>query len=65
LTSTPYSLAWGANVYAKVVAINIYGQSDESIVGNGADIITSPDAPISLAENYALRSATSLSLTWS
>jgi type II secretory pathway component GspD/PulD (secretin) len=36
-----------------------------SAVGSGAILITYPDAPISLVENYSSRSATSLGLTWS
>lgn len=64
MKTTPYSLAWGADVYAKVVAINKYGMSAESAVGNGAKIITNPDAPTLFVENYALRTATSLSFTW-
>jgi len=57
-------LTWGSSVYAKVVAYNNYGDSPISAVGNGAILITHPDAPISLSEKYLLRSATSLGLTW-
>lgn len=53
LISAPYSLDWGVSVYAKVVAINLYGDSLESVEGNNAIISTSPDKPIDLAENYA------------
>jgi len=38
---------------------------NQSDPGNGAVIITNPDAPILLAENYSLRTATSLGLMWS
>jgi len=64
LKSSPYSLSWAASVYAKVIALNVYGASIASEPGNGAVIITYPDAPVSLAENYNLRTATSLSLVW-
>lgn len=64
MIAIPYSLPWGADVYAKVIAINIYGMSEISDAGNGAAIITNPDAPVTLAEDYSLRTATSLSLTW-
>ena len=47
------------------MAINIYGLSEESAVGNGAVIITSPDAPVSFAEDYSLRTATNLGFSWS
>lgn len=60
----PYLLPWGADVYAKVIAINVYGASQESDAGNGAAIITYPDAPINLSEDYSLRTATAIGLQW-
>jgi hypothetical protein len=33
--------------------------------GNGAIILTNPDAPVSIIEDYSERSATSLGLSWS
>jgi hypothetical protein len=65
LRSSPYSLAWGSSVYAKVVAKNLYGSSIESSAGNGAIITTTPDAPINLTENTLLRTKSTLGLTWS
>jgi len=44
-------LAWGSNVLAKVIAINNYGNSVESNVGNGAIITTTPGTPTNLTEN--------------
>jgi len=58
-------LPWGSSVYAKVIAYNLYGYSASSVVGNGAVILTSPDAPINLQEIVASRSATSISIEWS
>jgi hypothetical protein len=46
LITTPYSIAWGEHIYAKISAINIYGNSLLSDAGNGAIIITYPDSPI-------------------
>ena len=43
LRASPFSLAWGTSVYAKVVAKNLYGSSLVSSVGNGAVITTTPD----------------------
>ena len=37
----------------------------QSAVGNGAYILTYPDAPINLANNAALTSASQITLTWS
>ena len=38
----------GANVWAKVIAINYYGDSLESEIGNGASILLVPDSPITV-----------------
>lgn len=64
LKTTPFEIDWGKSIYAKVVAINAYGPSATSQEGNGAVIITYPDAPITLAEDYSKRTATSVMLTW-
>ncbi len=65
LRSPPYSLEWGASVYAKVFATNIYGNSLVSDEGNGAIITTTPDRPINLAEDTVQRTKSTLGLTWS
>lgn len=64
MISTLYTLPWGSSIYAKVIAYNIYGDSAESSVGNGALIRTNPDAPVNLAEIYAERTADSLGISW-
>lgn len=64
LTASPYYLTWGMTVYAQVIAINVYGQSIVSVQGSGAIIITSPSAPLSLSENFSIRSNTTLGLQW-
>lgn len=64
LRAAPFSLAYGSSIYAKVVAINEKGASTESNPGNGAIIITYPDAPISLAEDVSKRTASTLGITW-
>lgn len=64
LRATPYSLAYGSSIFAKVTAINEKGASTESNPGNGAIIITNPDAPISLTEDTSKRTASTLGLTW-
>lgn len=51
-------------MHAKVIAYNLYGYSANSPVGNGAIILTAPDAPINLLEIVASRSATSISISW-
>lgn len=64
LTSAPYSLSFGDSIYAKVIATNVKGDSIESDEGNGAIIITVPDAPINLAEDITHRTVTTIGLTW-
>jgi len=63
--ASPYSLNWGDSVYAKVKATNIVGDSSTSSEGNGAVILTNPDAPVSLADDVATTSATTIAMTWS
>jgi hypothetical protein len=48
LTSEPYSLIKGNSVYAKIIAVNMYGDSLYSQEGNGAVMIIVPDSPINL-----------------
>ena len=64
LREAPFNLLWGDNIIAKVVAINSYGNSDESQQGSGAVIITKPGAPTSLSEDSSLRTAASIKLNW-
>jgi hypothetical protein len=62
--SAPYDLPFGSSIYAKVIATNIYGDSIESLEGNGAIITTTPDAPINLVEVYEQRTKSTLGLSW-
>jgi hypothetical protein len=58
LMGSYFNLAWGSSVYAKVLAYNDYGDSIESDDGNGAILVTEPDAPVNLVENILLRGVT-------
>lgn len=64
LRNAPFNLPWGSNIHAKLVATNIYGDSLESAVGNGALMITFPDAPLNFAEDLTKRTSSSLGFTW-
>lgn len=64
LRTAPYNLPWGASIFAKVVATNFYGSSAVSDPVNGAIILTIPDAPKGIIENYSLKSGTTISLAW-
>ena len=65
LISSPFNLAWGTQVYAKVIATNIYGDSDTSPVGAGANLVTNPDPPVNLQEYLPDRTISTLGITWS
>jgi hypothetical protein len=60
----PFSLLIGDDVSVRVVATNIKGSSIESDAGQGAIILTKPDAPVTLAEDLNLRTVSSLGITW-
>ena len=64
LQASPYNLAWGASIYATVLATNVVGSSSASTSGNGAVITTNPDPPSSLANNASITSASVIALTW-
>jgi len=63
-SSSVYNLPWGSSVWAKIIAYNKYGQSLESPEGNGARILTIPDSPTALTETVSLRSATTITFSW-
>jgi hypothetical protein len=64
LRTVPYNLNWGDSIYIKIAAINQYGNSEVSDVGNGAIILTNPDAPLSLVEDYSTKTESRIGLTW-
>jgi hypothetical protein len=64
LQASPYNLAWGASVYATVLATNVVGSSVASTAGNGAVITTNPEPPSSLTNNAGITSASVIAMTW-
>ena len=54
---SPFNLILGDHIYAKIVAVNSYGQSLASIAGDGAAVVFKPDAPLNLANNPAVTNA--------
>jgi hypothetical protein len=64
LLQAPFSLQWGSNIYARIVAVNLYGESQVSEAGHEAQILTIPDKPVSLAEVVAMRSDNSITVSW-
>ena len=57
LRAAPYSLPYGQSIYIKVRASNLVGDSDYQI-GNGAILVTIPDAPVNLADVTAVTTHT-------
>lgn len=65
LRDSVFQHTWGSSISAKVIAYNLYGYSDSSVLGNGAVILTYPDAPVSVAETISDRTPTTITFTWS
>jgi hypothetical protein len=61
----PFSLVMNEEIYAKIIASNYYGDSPQSLAGNGGIVKLVPDAPISLVNDPSSTSATSIRFTWS
>lgn len=51
-------------MYAKIVAINIYGESAQSVDGNGAVMIIVPDAPINLKNDPSVTNRYKIKFSW-
>lgn len=67
LRTSTFTLPWGANIYAKVIATNAYDSSDlspETTSVKRAVILTNPSAPKGLAEVLASKTTTSIGLSW-
>jgi hypothetical protein len=64
LYAPPFNMVMGDHIYAKIVAFNDYGDSFESIPGDGAAVVFLPDAPYNLANNAAITDATNIGLVW-
>ena len=57
-------MPWGSSVYATITAYNVVGDSDASEPGNGAIILTIPDAPTNLENAPTVTTANQIGLTW-
>lgn len=64
LRGSPWLLEWGSHVFAKVQAKTLVGDSPWSAVGNGAEIVSVPDAPQSFMNNVGLSHKTLIAVTW-
>ncbi len=63
-TTSPYNLQWGQSVFAQVVATNIKGSSLTSLGGNGAVILTNPDAPLNFVNVALVTTGYQIGLSW-
>jgi hypothetical protein len=64
LLALPYSVDGGDSIYAKVSAVNFYGEFARSTEGNGAYYTRVPDSPVNVAEDISVRTSTTDGLTW-
>jgi hypothetical protein len=64
LRTDPYNLPWGSEIWARVTAINVYELSIVSEEGNGAVILTYPDPPEYLIEDWSVKTQTTIGLQW-
>jgi hypothetical protein len=64
LNAAPFNIPWGDSVYAKLSAINAYGESSFSPEGNGGTIITKADPPRSFIEDMTQRTLNSIGFSW-
>lgn len=51
-------------MYAKVIAYNLYGDSELSNDGNGALMVQVPDAPTSMANDLTETTKDQIGITW-
>ena len=65
LKASPFLLIKDESVYAKIISVNVYGESVHSSAGNGAVIQLVPDAPISLTNDPTTTIDTLIRFTWS
>lgn len=64
LIEEPYNLEQGDSIYAKIIAINHYGESPISLAGNGALVQVVPDAPINLVNDEDVTNAFHIAIDW-
>lgn len=65
MISAPFSLNWGDEVYAKVLATNLVGSSGYSPETTSPGVLlTGPDSPANLANYPAFTNANQIGLVW-
>jgi hypothetical protein len=64
LAAAPWSLELDESIWAEVVAMNDYGDSQPSPAGNGGVTKLVPDAPVNLLNDGVVTSDLSIRFTW-
>ncbi len=64
LHAAPFNLLWGTSVQAKIITVNVVGNSPYSNYGNGAILMNGPSEPTFFAENRAFTTSFTIGLTW-
>jgi hypothetical protein len=64
LNDAPFEIPWGSNVYVKIIATNVKGNSQESDLGYEAVLYRRPDMPINFSEDLSLRTISTIGLVW-
>ena len=54
----------GDSIFVKIVSVNVYGESQQSLAGNGALIQTIPDSPINLVNDASTSTGYLIKFTW-
>ena len=64
LRAEPFDIPWGSSIYARVLSVNVVGQSSYSAVGNGAVILSIASAPYNLENDAAVSSQSEIKFDW-
>jgi hypothetical protein len=62
--AAPYNVDGGDSIWAKVSAVNAFGESARSTEGNGAVYSNVPNAPVNLQEDISAKIDNNVKLTW-
>ena len=64
LLATPFELTKGNSIDIRVLAANLYGESELSPVGSGANVVITPEEPTLFASEPTNTNADQITLTW-
>lgn len=64
LLDAPFEIPWGSEIWARVKAFNIIGESIFSVPGNDAVILSVPSAPTNLVDVPEITNGFQIGLQW-